>query len=154
MHRVWLIYFQEMFVQPQALFLVPCIHDALFCPLVYRVKASAVTGQAKHAQLFEGGRAEHAAQCLDARQHQHQSHFRGGVSAELAGHRDGEDWCVRVPRAAGHDAGHKEREACLQGESEHCRPVLRWSGGLGGMLCNSWGINTATAKLVSIRSFS
>lgn len=36
-------------------------------PPVSRVKASAIKGQAKHAELSEGGRAEHAAQCLDAR---------------------------------------------------------------------------------------
>lgn len=122
---------------------------SLVLPPVYRVKASAVSGQAEHAELSEGGRAQLAAQRLHARQHQHQSHFRGGVSAQLAGHRDDEEWCVRVPRAAGDDAGHKEREARLQGESEHCGRVLRWSGALWGVLCNSWGINRAITKLVS-----
>lgn len=152
---------------------VPCVIDLLWrdvCPTmspflsslypwclvlspVYRVEASAVSGQAKHAELSEGGRADHAAQCLDARHHQHQSHFRGGVSAELASHRADENRCVSLPRAAGDDASHKEREACLQGESERCRRVLRWSGVLKGMLCNSWGINTAITKLVSIPLF-
>lgn len=110
---------------------------SLVLPPVYRVKASAVSGQAEHAELSEGGRAQLAAQRLHARQHQHQSHFRGSVSAQLAGHRDDEEWCVGVPRAAGDDAGHKEREARLQGESEHCGRVLRWPGALWGVLCNS-----------------
>lgn len=88
---------------------------------VYRATASALSGQAEHAELSEGGGAQHAAQRLHARQHQHQPHFRGDVTAQLAGHRDHEERRVSVPRPARDDAGHQEREARLQGEPRRRR---------------------------------
>lgn len=87
-----------------------------FCPS-RRVKAPTSSEQTKHLELSERSRAQHTAQHLDARQHQHRSQLRGGVSAQLASHRAVAERHVRLPWATGDDAGYKEREAGLQGES-------------------------------------
>lgn len=91
-----------------------------------RVEAPAASEQAEHLELSERSRACHAAQCLNARQQKHHSQRWCGVSAQLAGSGAIKERRVWLPRATGDDAGHKEREAGLQGESTERSWVLVW----------------------------
>lgn len=87
----------------------------------HRLKAATSPEQTKHLELSERSRAQHAAHRLHVGQREHRPQLGGGVSAQLSCHGAGTERCVRLPWTTWHDAGHKEREAGLQGESEERR---------------------------------